>query len=70
MAEITRILNAPLATNIPRQFFFAITTTASTCCLVQKFQLKPGLHIGRKNRKHILENMFFKLCSYGLVSIW
>ena len=35
MAKITRIL----ATNIPRQFFFVITTTASTRCLVQNFQL-------------------------------
>ena len=32
--------------------------------------LKPGLHISRKNRKHRLENMFFKLSSYGLVSVW
>ena len=35
MAKITRIL----AANIPRQFFFVITTTASTRCLVQNFQL-------------------------------
>ena len=35
MAEITRIL----AANIPRQFFFVITTTANTPCLVQNFQL-------------------------------
>ena len=35
MAEITRIL----AANIPTQFFFVITTTASTRCLVQNFQL-------------------------------
>ena len=35
MAEITRIL----AANICRQFFFVITTTASTRCLVQNFQL-------------------------------
>ena len=35
MAEITRIL----AANIPRQFFFVITTTASTRCLVENFQL-------------------------------
>ena len=35
MAEITRML----AANIPRQFFFVITTTASTRCLVQNFQL-------------------------------
>ena len=31
--------------------------------------LKIGLHISRKDRKHRLENMFFKLSSYGLVSI-
>ena len=35
MAEITRIL----AANIPRQFFFVVTTTASSHCLVQNFQL-------------------------------
>ena len=35
MAKITRIP----AANIPRQFFFVITTTASTRCLVQNFQL-------------------------------
>ena len=35
MAEITRILTA----NIRKQFFFVITTTASTRCLVQNFQL-------------------------------
>ena len=35
MAEITRII----AANIRRQFFFVITTTASTRCLVQNFQL-------------------------------
>ena len=35
MAEITRIL----AANIRRQFFFVITTVASTRCLVQNFQL-------------------------------
>ena len=35
MAEITRIL----AANICRQFFFVITTTASTRCLAENFQL-------------------------------
>ena len=35
MAEITSIFTA----NIHRQFFFVITTTASTRCLVQNFQL-------------------------------
>ena len=35
MAKITRIL----AANVLRQFFFVITTTASTRCLVQNFQL-------------------------------
>ena len=34
MAEITHILTA----NVRRQFFFVITTTASTRCLVQNFQ--------------------------------
>ena len=31
--------------------------------------LKPGLHVSRKDRKHRLENMFFKLSSFGLVSV-
>ena len=35
MAEITRIL----AANICRQFFFVMTTTVSTRCLVENFQL-------------------------------
>ena len=35
MAEVTRIL----AVNIRRQSFFVITTTASTRCLVENFQL-------------------------------
>ena len=35
MAEITRIL----AADICRQFFFVITTAASTRCLVRNFQL-------------------------------
>ena len=35
MAEITCIL----AANIHREFFFVITTTANTRCLVQNFQL-------------------------------
>ena len=34
MAEITRILGG----NILHEFFFVITTTASTRCLVQNFQ--------------------------------
>ena len=34
------------------------------------YRIKPGLHISRKDRKHRLENMFFKLSSYGLVSMW
>ena len=35
MAELTCIL----AANIPRQFFFVITTASSTRCLVEDFQL-------------------------------
>ena len=35
IAEITRILTA----NIRRQFFYVSTTTASTRCLAQNFQL-------------------------------
>ena len=31
---------------------------------------KPSLHISSKDRKHRLENMFLKLSSYGMVSIW
>ena len=29
--------------------------------------VEPGLDIGRKDWKYMLENMFFKLHSYGLV---
>ena len=36
MAEITSTI---LAANIRRQLFFVITTTASTRCLVQNFEL-------------------------------
>ena len=32
--------------------------------------IKPGLHISRKDRKHRLENMSFKLSSCGLASVW
>ena len=28
--------------------------------------IKPGLHVSSKDRKHRLKNMFFKLSSYGL----
>ena len=31
--------------------------------------LKPGLYIGRKDRKQMFENMFFMLYRYDLVSI-
>ena len=31
--------------------------------------LKPGLHISRKDRKHLFANMFLKLSRYGFVSI-
>ena len=31
--------------------------------------LKPGLHLIRKDRKHLFASMFFKLSRYGLVSI-
>ena len=31
-------------------------------------QLTPCLHISRKDRKHIVTNMYFKLYRYGLVS--
>ena len=30
--------------------------------------LKPGLHISRKDRKHMTTNMYFKLYRYGLDS--
>ena len=39
IAEITHILAANIPGNIRRQSFFVITTTASTRCLVQSFQL-------------------------------
>ena len=31
--------------------------------------VKSGLHISRKDRKYIFENMFFKLFRNGLVSV-
>ena len=31
--------------------------------------LKPGLHISRKDRKHMFAIMFFELSRYGLVNI-
>ena len=31
-------------------------------------RVKPGLHISRKDHKHIVTNMYFKLYRYGLVS--
>ena len=40
------------------------------CQILVTTRLKPGLHISRKDRKHRFENMFFKLSSYGLVSMW
>ena len=46
MAEITRIL----AENNQRQFFFVITTTASTRCFVQIFQLI--CYLERVNARH------------------
>ena len=45
-------------------FMQRIIATFSSCFF------KPGLHISRKDRKHWLENMFFKLSRYGLVSMW
>ena len=30
--------------------------------------LKPGLDISRKDRKHMFQNMFFKLHRYGLIA--
>ena len=33
-------------------------------------QLKPGLHISRKDRKHIFENIYFKLSRYGLYGLY
>ena len=32
--------------------------------------LNPGLYISCEDHKHRLENMFFKLYSHGLVSMW
>ena len=34
---------------------------------VKKIAVKPGLHISRKNRKHMVVNTFFKLSRYALV---
>ena len=31
--------------------------------------LKPGLHISRKNSKHMVGNVYFKMYGYGLLSL-
>ena len=31
--------------------------------------LKPGLHISRKDRKHMVGNVYFKMYGYGLLSL-
>ena len=32
-------------------------------------QLKPGLHISRKDRKYMVGNVYFKMYRYGLLSL-
>ena len=32
--------------------------------------LKPGLHVSRKDRKHMVASTFFKLARYTLVFTW
>ena len=36
-------------------------------CFTWSFFFKPGLDISRKDRKHVVTNMYFKLYRYGLV---
>ena len=31
--------------------------------------LKPGLHISRKDRKHMVGNVYFKMYGYGLLCL-
>ena len=57
MTEITRIL----AVNVRRQFFFVITTTTSTHCLVQNFQLI--CHMQRVNAKSQYNDSGSSRCS-------
>ena len=38
--------------------------------LPQFLILKPGLHLSRKDRKHMLANMFLKSSGYGLGSVY
>ena len=52
VAEITHIL----AANISRQFFFVITTTGSTRCLVQNFQL---ITFALYKRANVLNSVVF-----------
>ena len=35
--------------------------------VVEIIKVKPGLHISRKDRKHMVANIFFKLFRYVLV---
>ena len=35
----------------------------------KKTTVKPGLHISRKDRRHVIANLFSKSSRYGLVSI-
>ena len=43
-----------------------ISTFTTAVC--ESWNVKPGLHISCKDRKHIVANMYFKLYRYGLVS--
>ena len=44
-----------------------LTGTLECDLVVEIIKVKPGLYISRKDRKHMVANMFFKLFRYVLV---
>ena len=44
-----------------------LTDTLEGDLIVEIIKVKPGLHISRKDHKHMVANMFFKLSKYVLV---
>ena len=52
-------------------FFSVIASKSLKCSLLDIFRtdlnLKSGLYISHKNRKHMFANKFFKLSTYALV---
>ena len=44
-----------------------LTSTSEGDLIVEIIKVKPSLYISRKDRKHMVANMFFKLFIYVLV---